>query len=82
MPLTESAKKKNFGNVEPQQRRDYSGPGNTMLYEGYAAPGVSEDVAGWIIVKHSFDSNNADSESQPKYGLVWTLRAIYNYANP
>lgn len=82
MPLTESAKKKYFGNTEPQQRRDYSGPGDTMLYEGYAAPGVSEDTAGWIIAKHSFDSNNADTESQPKWGLIWTLRSIYDYDTP
>lgn len=82
MPLTESAKKKYFGNTEPQQMRDYSGPGSTMLYEGWAAPGVSTSVAGWIIAKHSFDVNNADIESQPKFGLIWDLRSIYDYSKP
>lgn len=82
MPLTESAKKYNFGNTEPQQRRDYGGPGSALLYEGYASPGTSEDTAGWVIVKHSFNVDGFDTESQPKRGLIWTLRAIYNYDTP
>lgn len=81
--LTESAKKFSFGHVEPQQRRDYSGPGNSLLYEGYATPGISEDTAGWIIIKHSFNAGNMDTESQPKYGCIWTLRATaYDYNSP
>lgn len=80
--LTESAKKRTFGNVEPQQMRDYSGPGGTLLYEGYATPGISTAIAGWVIVKHSFNSGNADIETQPKYGLIWDLRTIYDYSTP
>lgn len=82
MPLTESAKKRNFGNVQPQDRRDYSGTNNAMVYEGYATPGISEDTPGWIIIKHTIDGTGLDVESQPKYGVIWTLRTIYNYASP
>lgn len=82
MPLTESAKKWSFGNIEPQQLRDYSGPGNSLQYEGYATPGVSEDTAGWVIIKHEFNAGNADTGGKPKYGLIWTLRAIYSYNSP
>ena len=82
MPLTESAKKYSFGHVEPQQLRDYSGPGNTLLYEGYGTPGIATSTAGWIIVKHSYDVNGADNQTQPKYGLIWDLRGIYNYSQP
>lgn len=82
LPLTESAKKKNFGNVEPQQMRDWSGPGGALLYEGYATPGISQNVSGWCIIKHSFDSNNFDNESQPKFGLIWAIRTIYDYSVP
>lgn len=82
MPLTESAKKHWFGNVEPQYRFDYSGPTGMMKYEGYASPGVPETTAGWVIIKHSFNSDNADIEGQPKYGLIWSLRTIYNYDSP
>lgn len=80
--LTEHAIRKTFGNVQPQERRDYSGPGGNLQYEAYAAPGISEDTAGWLIVKHSFDANNTDIEAQPKYGLIYTLRAIYDYSQP
>lgn len=82
MPLTESAKKFWFGNVEPQYRFDPSGPGGTILYEGYATPGVSEDLPAWVVVKHTFDGNNVDIEGQPKYGIVWTLRATYDFDVP
>jgi hypothetical protein len=82
MPLTESFKKRIFGNTEPQQQRDYSGPGNTLLYEGYATPGIKTSTAGYVIVKHSFDVNNMDIESQPKVGLIWDLRSVYDYTNP
>ncbi len=82
MPLTESFKKKQFGNTEPQQERDYSGPGNTLLYEGYATPGVLTSVAGWVIIKHSFDSGNMDTQSQPKIRVIWDLRSIYDYSSP
>lgn len=82
MPLTQTANRKQFGNVEPQQRRDWTGPSSQLLYEGYAAPGVSEDTAGWVIIKHSFDASSNDKESQPKYGLIWTLRSIYDYSSP
>lgn len=82
MPLTESFKKKIFGNTEPQQRRDYSAPGNALLYEAYATPGISEDTMGWVIIKHSYDANGADNETQPKWPLIYTLRAIYSYDTP
>lgn len=82
MSLTESAKKFYFGHAEPQQLRDYSAPNDALLYEGYATPGISEDTSGWIIVKHSYDGNGADDQTQPKIGLVWSLRAIYNYNSP
>ena len=82
MPLTDQAIKKTFGNIEPQQRRDYTGPLNSLLYEAYATPGISEDIAGWVIIKHTVDANGYDLASQPKYGLVYTLRNIYNYDSP
>lgn len=82
MPLTEKAQAYNFGHAEPQQRRDYSGPGSALIYEGYATPGISEDTAGWVIIKHSFDGSGFDTESQPKFGLIWTLRTIYSYDSP
>ncbi len=82
MSLTESFKKKWFGKVEPQQLRDYSAPGNALLYEGYATPGISEDTAGWVIVKHSYDGNGADDQTQPKLGVIWDLRTVYNYYSP
>lgn len=80
--LTDQAIKKTFGNVQPQERRDYTGTLNSLLYEGYATPGISEDTAGWVIIKHTVDGSGYDLESQPKYGLIWTLRAIYNYGQP
>lgn len=84
MSLTDSFKNKTFGNAEPQQLRDYTGgqEGTNLLYEGYAAPGVSQDTAGWVIVKHSYGPTGADTQTQPKYGLVWTLRSIYSYNSP
>lgn len=82
MPLTESAKRYFFGHVEPQQMRDYSGPNNAMVYEGYATPGQPTSTACWVIVKHSFDGNGADDQSQPKSGLIWDLRITYNYNSP
>lgn len=82
MALTESAKRYFFGHVEPQQLRDYSAAGNALLYEGYATPGVATSTAGWVIVKHSYDSNNADNQTQPKAGLIWDLRSIYDYSKP
>lgn len=81
MPLSESAKKFWFGNIEPQYRLDYSGTGGAIKYEGYATPGTSEDAAGWVILEHT-TVNGADTAGKPKYGLVWTLRAIYNYDSP
>jgi len=80
--LTDQAIKKTFGNVQPQERRDYSGTGNSLIYEGYATPGITEDIAGWVIIKHTVDADGFDTESQPKYGLIWTLRAIYSYDSP
>lgn len=80
--LTDQAIRKTFGNIQPQERRDYSGPGNSLQYEAYATPGISEDTAGWVIIKHSFNGGNADIESQPKYGLIYTLRTIYDYGSP
>lgn len=82
MPLTELFVKKNFGNIQPQERRDYSGSMNSLLYEGYGTPGISEDTAGWTIIKHTVDGSGYDIESQPKLKLVWTLRAIYSYDTP
>ncbi len=82
MPLTSQFIKKNFGNIQPQERRDYSGNMNSLLYEGYATPGISEDTAGWLIIKHTVDGSGYDIESQPKLGLIWTMRSIYNYDSP
>lgn len=82
MPLTENFIRKNFGNIQPQEERDYSGPGNTLLYEGWATPGVSTATSGWTIIKHSFNAGNMDTQSQPKIGIIWDLRTIYNYTSP
>lgn len=80
--LTESQKKFQFGNTEPQQRRDYSGAGNTLEYEGYASPGTAETTAGWVIIKHTVNNDNADVQSQPKFGVIWTIRSMYNFNTP
>lgn len=81
MPLTESFKKKQFGNTEPQQERAYTDD-LYLTYEGYASPGVSQDTAGWVIVKHTLNDNNLDTQSRPKIGVIWSLREIYDYDSP
>lgn len=77
--MTESSKKYFFTSVEPQVLRDYSGPGNTLLYEGFAAPGVKTDEKGWVIVVHDFDANNMDIGQRTKSGLEWDLRSFYTF---
>lgn len=81
MPLTESFKRKQFGNTEPQQERDYTND-LYLIYEGYASPGVPTSTAGWVILKHTLNGNNLDTQSRPKIGVIWDLRQIYDYNSP
>ena len=80
MPLTESAKRYYFGSKEPQQLRDYSGAGNTLLYEGYAVQGLAEDQPGWVIVLHAIDgSTNMDNGQKLLAGQSWSLRTYLTF---
>jgi hypothetical protein len=79
MPLTESAKKKLFGQAEPKHLRDYGGPGNTLLYEGYAIQNTPIDYPGWVILKHAFDVNNMDTGDSMLVGKSWSIRASYTF---
>jgi hypothetical protein len=79
MPITESAKKYHFGNIEPQQLRDYSGPGNTLLYEGFSVQGTPQASPGWVILKHIFDGNNMDKGTSMLVGKSYSIRSSYTF---
>jgi hypothetical protein len=77
---SESFKRYHFGQAEPQALRDWSGINGQLVYEGYASPGLGTDKPGWVIIKHSFDGNGNDSQSQPLSGKVWDLRTFYDFS--
>lgn len=79
MPLTLTAQKEFFGTAEPKKLRDWSGPCNQLLYEGYAVHTAGEADPAWVIYKHYFDANNKDSGDKHIFGGVWTLRSLYAF---
>ncbi len=66
-----------------QQRIAYSGA-NTE-YMGYADPGISENDAGWLIIKWTYNSSGyAETKKfaggSKAFDKIWTNRAGYDYA--
>ena len=57
--------------------------GNNVEFEGFSDPGTSEGDAKWLIVKHTYNSDNFLTNSKYAGGAdfvnIWTNRASLTY---